>query len=87
MQGLHEWAQTHTGPVADVAREFAAAGILWVLCAGLLYHWLPRAPLERALQVVFRRSPAPILGLLVAGVAWLGLSLLSGPRANIYFAF
>lgn len=87
MQGLHEWAQTRTGLVADVAREFAAAGILWVLCAGLLYHWLPRAPLERALQVVFRRSPAPILGLLVAGVAWLGLSLLSGPRANIYFAF
>ena len=87
MQGLHEWAQAHPGFWGGLADGFAQAGIFWILCLGLVYHWLPRQPLERALLKLFRYSPAPLLGLLIACVAWLGLSLLSGPRANIYFAF
>lgn len=87
MQGLATWAADAGGWFGGVAGAFAESGILWALLVGLGYHWLPQRWLDQGAHRVFRVLPGPVLGLLLAGVSWLGLALLSGPRANIYFSF
>lgn len=87
MQGLSSWATETTNPLASVAGAFAESGILWVLLLGLGYHWLPRKWVEGPAKQLLSVLPGPALGMLMACVSWLGLALLSGPRANIYFSF
>lgn len=87
MQGLATWAAETQNPVGKFAGAFAESGILWVLLVGLGYHWLPRSWFDTDARRVVRALPGPALGLLLAAVSWLGLALLTGPRANIYFSF
>ncbi len=87
MQGLAAWAGETQNPVGKFASGFAESGILWVLLIGLGYHWLPQSWLETGARRLLRVLPGPALGVLIAAVSWLGLALLTGPRANIYFSF
>ena len=54
---------------------------------GLGYHFFPSRWVERLGQGLFRHLPAPALGGVLVAVAWVLSQALSGPRANIYFAF
>lgn len=87
MQGLAAWASETQSFVGKAAAAFAESGILWVLLLGLGYHWLPRRWFDVGAKRLLSGLPGPALGLLLACVSWLGLVLLSGPRANIYFSF
>lgn len=87
MQGLATWAAETTNPLSKLAATFAESGILWVMLVGLGYHWLPQSWFETGSRRFLRVLPAPALGFLIAAVSWLGLALLTGPRANIYFSF
>lgn len=87
MQGLATWAAETTNPLGKLAGAVAEAGIFWILVIGLGYHWLPRRWLDGTAMRLFPRLPGPALGVILACVSWLGLVLLSGPRANIYFSF
>lgn len=87
MQGLASWASETSNPLGKLAAPFAESGILWILLVGLGYHWLPQAWFETTARRVLRVLPGPVLGVLIAAVSWLGLALLTGPRANIYFSF
>jgi D-alanyl-lipoteichoic acid acyltransferase DltB (MBOAT superfamily) len=87
MQGLATWAAETSNPLGKVAGQFAESGIFWILIAGLGYHWLPQSWLETSARRFLRVLPGPALGVLIAAVSWLGLALLTGPRANIYFSF
>ncbi len=58
-----------------------------VIIVGIGYHFTPRRELDQIGVRLFSRLPAPTLAVVVALVAWLGVHLLTGPRANIYFQF
>jgi alginate O-acetyltransferase complex protein AlgI len=87
MQGLWQWANELGGVLGGTVAAFASHGIFWALVVGFAYHFAPKHWVERPAARFVRLLPGPLLGVFVAGVAWLGLVLLSGPRANIYFSF
>lgn len=87
MQGLWQWATDLGGTTGGALAAFANNGIFWILVLGLGYHFAPSSWIERPGMRLVRLLPGPLLGVLLAAVAWLGLALLTGPRANIYFSF
>ncbi len=90
MQGLHEWLAGHAallGGAATPLQALAHHGILVLLVAGIGYHFAPADWVERLGARVVRALPASALGVGLAAIALLISQLLSGPRANIYFAF
>jgi hypothetical protein len=62
-------------------------GMLLVLIGGLAYHWTPRRWVDEVLRDRFCRLPGPAIGIAFALLALCLMTLLEGPRANIYFAF
>jgi alginate O-acetyltransferase complex protein AlgI len=87
MQGLWQWATNLGGAIGGSLAVLANNGIFWLLVLGLAYHFAPSSWVERPARRFIRSAPGPVVGVLVAMVAWLGLALLTGPRANIYFSF
>ncbi len=71
------------------------AGLAWtgdwglglLLAFGLLIHFTPSSLPERWGRRLVAALPAPVLGLALSVLVWMLSDLLSGPRANIYFAF
>jgi alginate O-acetyltransferase complex protein AlgI len=86
-QALADWGEAAGGSVGLWAGRIAEHGILWVLVFGLGYHMLPSRWLVPGLKRIFFSWPAPAVGAILVFVAWLTSQLLTGPRANIYFAF
>lgn len=85
MEPLSRWLATQ--PALAWARPVADWGVLWLLLGGFALHYVPARRLELGALRVIPRVPSVLLGLgLAALFGVLGL-LLSGPRANIYFAF
>lgn len=86
VQGLSDWLGSNgmSGAPLLWAAEW---GLLLLLVAGTGYHFLPSGSLERFGRNLFRRTPAPAVGVAFALLALLISHALSGPRANIYFAF
>jgi len=62
-------------------------GLALVLAFGLAYHWTPRRWVDEVLARRFQSLPGPVIGLAFAVLGLVLMHLLSGPRANIYFAF
>ena len=87
MQDVSAWAAETTNPLGTLIGSIAEHGVLWVLVIGIAYHWFPRRLVDDNARGLLRVLPGAALGVFVAGVSWLGLALLSGPRANIYFSF
>ena len=90
VQGMSAWAEgLEQAPAAlKVALVgLAEYGLLIVLVLGTAYHFTPREWVEERLRGVFVRLPGPVLGIAFALLAVIIMNLLSGPRANIYFAF
>jgi hypothetical protein len=85
MQGLAAWLDQHEA--FSWGRPLAEWGILLVLLAGFAVHYVPSATIERAAARVIPRSPGLLVGVGLAMMLALFSILLSGPRANIYFAF
>lgn len=89
-QSLYAWAEAHASALGMLATPLlmvAQWGILLLMVIGLGYHFTPRDWSERLGARCVRWLPAPALGVGLATVALLISQLLSGPRANIYFAF
>ncbi len=90
MQGMHSWVQAKLGllgPLQSLLLFVSEHGILVLLISGIAYHFTPADWTERFGASISRRLPAPALGAAIALVALVISQLLSGPRANIYFAF
>lgn len=90
VQGLYAWLQGLSGEAAVLATPLmtvANYGIALLLALGIGYHFTPSDWTERLGAATARRLPAPALGAALAAMALLIAQLLSGPRANIYFAF
>lgn len=65
-----------------------SAWVWLTLALGLVYHFTPKSWVDEYGLRVFRRIPAPVLGVLVAAFAFALMKLLEGaPRAFIYFQF
>ncbi len=77
MQGLWQWATDGAGAWGSPLASLANNGIFWILVLGLGYHFAPSSWVERPFTRIVRLLPGPLLGVLIAAVAWLGLSLLS----------
>jgi hypothetical protein len=86
-QELSDWGAATGGVWGGLLHRVAEHGILWVIAAGFGYHFLPTRWTLPQLRAVFSSWPAPAVGAILAFMAWLTTQLLSGPRANIYFAF
>lgn len=92
IQALHDWLREHFADASGTAwfelvDRFAEHGLLYLLVAGLLYHFTPRRWVDELLLARFRKLPGWALGLLFAAISLLLMHLLDGPRANIYFSF
>ncbi len=90
MQAGYEWIAAHSaalGPLATPLLLVANYAIALLLGFGITYHFTPSDWSERLGARVVRALPAPALGAGLAAIALLISQLLSGPRANIYFAF
>ncbi len=87
MHSLVDWGAEVGGAWGAVLSAVGDKLVFWVLVIGLGYHFTPRHELDRIGQRVLAKLPAPTLAVVVALVSWLGVQLLSGPRANIYFQF
>ena len=68
-------------------RPAASFCVLWIMLLGFALHYVPERLLARVAGGLLDRVPAPIVGAGLAAVLGVTLLLLSGPRANIYFAF
>ncbi|MGB1700466.1 MAG: MBOAT family O-acyltransferase, partial [Nannocystaceae bacterium] len=62
-------------------------GMLLLLLFGTCWHFTPRGWIDVHLRRRMDRLPAPMVGVAYAALALLLMKLLTGPRANIYFAF
>lgn len=62
-------------------------GILVLMVLGFAIHYVPSGWVERTAHSLVRRTPAFVLGVTMAVVAGVLSMVLSGPKANIYFAF
>jgi D-alanyl-lipoteichoic acid acyltransferase DltB (MBOAT superfamily) len=90
VQSLYTWLETSGslfGPLQKSLMSLTNQGILVLLVFGIGYHFTPADWTERLGANAVRRLPAPALGFVMATVALVISQLLSGPRANIYFAF
>jgi hypothetical protein len=85
IQGLSAWIESHPG-FAFMA-PFAEWGILVLLVFGFVLHYLPTQKWESSLLRISPRVPGVLIGVSFAVLLGLLSLLLSGPRANIYFAF
>ena len=85
IQGLSLWLEQHS--VLSFAKPLAEWGILLILLAGFAIHYVPSAKVEAAAARFIPRVPGIVLGVSLAMILALLSILLSGPRANIYFAF
>ncbi|MEN9577545.1 MAG: hypothetical protein RJA70_554, partial [Pseudomonadota bacterium] len=86
IQGAAEWLTArglHGSPIGQLVN----VGIGAVLFAGIAVHFVPVKWTDGLGQRLVARAPAPVLGVGFALIAWLLSAALSGPRANIYFAF
>ncbi|TPV94238.1 MAG: hypothetical protein B7733_16150 [Myxococcales bacterium FL481] len=70
-------------------RPGLTTGWVWLtLVVGVAYHFTPKAWVDVHALRIFRKLPAPILGVLFAALAFGLMKLLEGaPRAFIYFQF
>jgi D-alanyl-lipoteichoic acid acyltransferase DltB (MBOAT superfamily) len=90
IQSLHGWVQSQADTLGGLTYPLQVVsnhGILALLVAGLGYHFTPADWTERVGARLVRWLPGPALGAGIAVIALLIAQLLSGPRANIYFAF
>jgi len=87
MYAFFETRLAGTGALQSLALGVAEWAVLAVLVLGLAYHFTPRRWVDEHLRAWFLNLPAPVIGLVYAGLGVLILQLLEGPRANIYFAF
>lgn len=85
IQGLAGWIESH--PRFGLLAPFAEWGILILLVFGFVLHYLPTQKWESSLLRVSPRIPGVVIGASFAVLLGLLSLLLSGPRANIYFAF
>lgn len=89
-QGLYSALEAQAeqlGVLAAPALAGAQWAILGLMILGIGYHFTPADWTERLGARCVRWLPAPALGVGLAMLALLISQLLSGPRANIYFAF
>lgn len=85
IQGLATWLEAY--PAMAWAKPLADQGILLLLLGGFLLHYVPVSALDRIRDRLLPRVPALLLGVSFAALLGMMSLLLSGPRANIYFAF
>lgn len=86
-ESLVEWGAEVGGVWGEILTTVGDKLVFIVLVVGIGYHFTPRRELDQIGQRLFAKLPAPMLAVVVAFVAWLGVQLLTGPRANIYFQF
>jgi alginate O-acetyltransferase complex protein AlgI len=89
-QGLRDWALAHEAGLGGFTGSLLALAewlVLAVIAFGTVVHFTPARWLDGSGLRVFRRAPAPALGLAFAVGVLLLARLTAGPRANIYFAF
>ena len=89
-----QWLADGVEAITDPGTTIAAAGgvvaeygLLLLLLAGTAWHFTPRRWVDERLRGWLLRLPAPAIGVVYALLALVIMKLLSGPRANIYFAF
>lgn len=85
-QAAADWFAAH-GLGNTALGQLANVAILLLLICGLGLHFVPAKWTDGLGTRCVARAPAPIVGLGFALIAWLISVALSGPRANIYFAF
>jgi alginate O-acetyltransferase complex protein AlgI len=85
VQGLSAWLKSH--PAWSFLEPISEWGILLVLLSGFVLHYLPTQKLEHSILKRSMRIPGVLVGVAFALLLGLFSLLLSGPRANIYFAF
>jgi hypothetical protein len=87
MQVLQGWLEHAPRGMAAVLAPVAEQGILVLLVVGLGYHFTPARWTDGAGRRLFGRTPGFALAMGFGVMLALMSQLLSGPRANIYFAF
>ena len=85
IEGLATWlaARESLRWLVPVANQ----GILVLLILGFAIHYVPSDWVESTAQKLTAKAPAIVVGMSVAVVVGLLGLVLSGPKANIYFAF
>jgi alginate O-acetyltransferase complex protein AlgI len=76
-----------TNPMGSAVAAIAEHGVLWLMVLGLGYHFLPQSWTEKPGRAAFARAPAFVVACCFGLMFAMFAQLLSGPRANIYFAF
>jgi D-alanyl-lipoteichoic acid acyltransferase DltB (MBOAT superfamily) len=87
VQVLSNWLESAPKGLSTALTPVAEQGLLILLVLGLGYHFTPATWTNRAGQRLFARTPGFALAVGFSVMLALMSQLLSGPRANIYFAF
>jgi D-alanyl-lipoteichoic acid acyltransferase DltB (MBOAT superfamily) len=87
IQALGGWLEGAPRGVAALLQPLANQGLLVLLVLGLGYHFTPATWTDSAGKRLFARTPGFALAMGFAAMLAVMSQLLSGPRANIYFAF
>ncbi len=85
IQGLMTWLKQF--PALAWAEPLAGYGILLLLIGGFALHYVPQSALVTLRGRLLPKVPAVVIGMSFAVLLGVTSLLLSGPRANIYFAF
>lgn len=80
-------ASTSDTALREVGVWVAEHGMLLLLVVGTCWHFTPREWVDVRLRERMLALPAPVIGVAYALLAVILMNLLTGPRANIYFAF
>jgi hypothetical protein len=80
LEGAPVWLARLLGPLAE-------HGVAILLLLGLGYHFTPAAWTDGLGKRCFARAPGLVLAVGFAALLAVMGQLLTGPRANIYFAF
>ena len=90
VQWMEEWVMVATAPATSLREAgvwVSQQGMLLLLVFGTFWHFTPREWVDVRLRRWMLALPAPVIGVAYAALAVVLMNLLTGPRANIYFAF
>jgi hypothetical protein len=90
VQWMEDWVVAATQsatPLRETGVWVADHAMLLLLVVGTFWHFTPREWVDVRLRRRMLALPAPVIGIAYAALALVLMNLLTGPRANIYFAF